>query len=134
MKHELATGDVNAGWLNSKVALVPECITAPTWLMRDDSVTTLTPLVPTLAAVFASFSLDGVDGIPQAGEGADATLPGSMDDDRAYIENPPFSVVDPDASVATDPRRPLVFYRISDRLGLLRVTKDAGGIRIDWAP
>jgi len=99
------------------------------WLLRNDSITSIRPTTPDLAAVFtgqgpASLDVVGSDGVPTAGEGAAPDLPGSDDDDDAYIEGFISGGIDPDPAGLTDPARPLILYQVTRPTGSLRVIRE----------
>jgi GH35 family endo-1,4-beta-xylanase len=105
------------------------------WLLRDDSVTSLHPPTPPLAAILGGAGLDlvGPDGVPDEGEGLRLEQPGSADDDDAYVRAVASGALDPDPTCAADPSRPLVFYQLSRGDLVLRVNKDpSGALRVAY--
>ena len=116
--------------------IVRPCVVAPVWLLRNDQIAALGPIPPDKAAIFtatgpASLDLAGPDLIPQEGEGVLRDLPGSSDDDDAYVAAIAPQFVDPDPVVA-DTGRPLIFYQL-DAPKVLRLVKDgAGSLRVSF--
>jgi hypothetical protein len=87
-------------------------------------------MTPSLDTIFTGFGaatldLEGLDGIPQAGEGSLTGVPGSDDDDDAYIEGFGSRMIDPESNVYDDPKRPLVFYQISIPIKRFLITKES---------
>ena len=55
-------------------------------------------------------------------------MPGTIDDDKAYVRNIHSGDVDTDPSVLTDNGRPLVFYELLDNnTKTLKLSKSSGG-------
>ena len=108
-------------------------------LLRTDALTSLTqPIGPLFSRIFGhdpALEPVGNNLIPNWGEGGNPQLPGSGDDDKAYILllNPTSPFTDPDPTVLTDNGRPLVFYELLDNdTCTLFVTKSGGMIQISF--
>lgn len=84
-------------------------LTAGIDLWRDDSISSLWPLTPSMAAATTALR----------------TPP-------AYLAGVSPGVTDPDPSVARDPSRPLVLYELSAVAAILRVSKQGATLRLDW--
>ncbi|MEM7246657.1 MAG: VCBS repeat-containing protein [Acidobacteriota bacterium] len=115
---------VSTGW--EHVGVHFECVTRPPWLLRNDSVRSLSPLDPPLATILAAgratrLELIGPDGVP---------TPGTDDDDDALIEGWADGQLDPDASVLSDATRPLVFYESQRADDVILLSKSEGRVRI----
>jgi hypothetical protein len=75
----------------------------------------------------------GPDAFAGIGEGTRRALTGSDDDDDLYVPEIPSGYLDPDAAVAPDLSRPLVFYRLTDSSKVIRIRRTASGrIAIDY--
>ena len=70
----------------------------------------------------------GANHRPDWGEGALTQLPGSSDDDKAYLHVVASGDIDPDPTVLTDETRMLVLYQLVDNAHTLKLSKvDIGG-------
>jgi hypothetical protein len=104
-------------------------------LLRNDEVSSLSPLVPAPAGIFQpgdpSLEPLGPDNFPGNGEGTARETAGSDDDDDLYVPEVPSGYLDPDLEVLTDETRPLVFYQLTDPAAVLRLERTSSGrIRI----
>jgi hypothetical protein len=108
-------------------------------LLRSDDLTSLTqpiaPLFERRYPAFSSMAAMGPNHQANWGEGADPTLPGTSDDDKAYVRNLASGSAEPDAAVLADNGRPLVFYELVDNgQKTLFLTKSGGNIVFTYTP
>ncbi|MEW6758502.1 MAG: Ig-like domain-containing protein, partial [Acidobacteriota bacterium] len=108
-------------------------------LLRSDALTSLSqpiaPLFERRYPAFSSLAAMGPNHVANWGEGADPTLPGTSDDDKAYIRGITSGATEPDTAVLTDNGRPLVFYELVDNgQKTLYLTKSGGNIVFTFTP
>ena len=108
-------------------------------LLRSDDLTSLSqsiaPLFERRYPAFSSLAAMGPNHVANWGEGADATLPGTSDDDKAYVRGITSGTAEPDTAVLADNGRPLVFYELVDNgQKTLFLTKSGGNIVFTFTP
>lgn len=108
-------------------------------LLRSDALTSLSqpiaPLFERRYPAFSSLAAMGPNHVANWGEGADPTLPGTSDEDKAYIPGITSGATEPDTAVLTDNGRPLVFYELVDNgQKTLFLTKSGGNIVFTFTP
>jgi len=95
-------------------------------LLRNDQITSLTPITPGLGAIFP-LDPTGPDNFLGTGEGVLREFHGSDDDDDLYAPQIESGFMDPDLDVVTDNARPLVFYQLDDPNRTLFLAKSSFG-------
>ncbi|MEW5765486.1 MAG: Ig-like domain-containing protein, partial [Acidobacteriota bacterium] len=108
-------------------------------LLRSDDLTSLSqpiaPLFERCHPAFSSLAAMGPNHAANWGEGADATLPGTSDDDKAYVRGITSGTAEPDTTVLADNGRPLIFYELVDNgQKTLFLTKSGGNIVFTFTP
>ncbi|MGC8763622.1 MAG: Ig-like domain-containing protein [Acidobacteriota bacterium] len=108
-------------------------------LLRSDALTSLNqPIAPLFERRYprdTALAPVGPNHMANWGEGANPSLPGTTDDDKAYLANVHSGDLDPDTAVLTDDGRPLVFYELLDNnQKTLFLTKSGGRIQITFTP
>ena len=101
-------------------------------MLRSDIITALSqpaaPIFNWKSPLNPSMDPLGANHRPDWGEGALTQLPGSSDDDKAYLHMVAGGDIDPDPTVLTDETRMLVFYQLVDNAHTLKLSKvDIGG-------
>ena len=107
-------------------------------LLRNDEITSISPVVPALSDIFTGRDINSLDyfgplGTPVEGEGSREGTNGSDDEDDLYRRDFPPGGIDPDLTpVIGDTARPLIFYQVAVPTNTLRNVKAGESGRISY--